>query len=271
LKINKVAIVSKFGSIKAEKAAKTIAVKLLVQKFQVYTISPVLVNRAKKVDSLEDLKKIKLDLVITLGGDGTTLRTFRNLENETPLLTINVGGNRGILSEINLDEIDNAIQHIVKNEIWLDKRTRVIASCNGEQFQPALNEIYVNRKNLTKTAEFEIKFQNDTVKQKMDGVMISTPSGSTGHSLSIGGPVLHESLDVLIITPVAPVHRLPSIVVPDEKVEIRCSHDCNIAMDAQVIKSAGFGDIITIKKYKKQAVFVRLKKKGLRQMTKLGY
>ena len=271
MKISKVAIVSKFGSKKSENAAKDIAEKLLKQKFKVCTISPVIVKGAKKVNSLEDLKKIKLDLVITLGGDGTTLRTFRNLENETPLLTINVGGNRGIFSEINLDEIDNAIQHIKKNEIWLDKRTRVVASCNGKQFQPALNEIYVNRKNLTKTAEFEIKFQNDTVKQKMDGVMISTPSGSTGHSLSIGGPVLHESLDVLIITPVAPVHRLPSIVVPDEKVEITCSHDCNIVMDAQVIKSASVGDLITIKKYKNQAVFVRLKKKGLRQMTKLGF
>ena len=271
MKISKVAIVSKFGSKKSENAAKDIAEKLLKQKFKVCTISPVMVNGAKKVNSLEDLKKIKLDLVITLGGDGTTLRTFRNLENETPLLTINVGGNRGILSEIKLGEIDNAIQHIRKNQIWLDKRTRVIASCNGEEFQPALNEIYVNRKNLTKTAEFEIKFQNDTVKQKMDGVMISTPSGSTGHSLSIGGPVLHESLDVLIITPVAPVHRLPSIVVPDEKVEITCSHDCNIVMDAQVVKSASFGDLITIKKYKKQAVFVRLKKKGLRQMAKLGF
>jgi len=271
LKISKVAIVSKFGSKKSENAAKDIAEKLLKQKFKVCTISPVMVKGAKKVNSLEDLKKIKLDLVITLGGDGTTLRTFRSLENETPLLTINVGGNRGILSEINLGEIDNAIQHIRKNEIWLDRRTRVVASCNDEQFQPALNEIYVNRKNLTKTAEFEIKFQNDTVKQKMDGVMISTPSGSTGHSLSIGGPVLHESLDVLIITPVAPVHRLPSIVVPDEKVEITCSHDCNIVMDAQVVKSASFGDLITIKKYKKQAVFVRLKKRGLRQMAKLGF
>ena len=158
-----------------------------------------------------------------------------------------------------------------RNEIWLDKRTRVIASCNGKQFDPALNEIYINRKNLTKTAEFEIKFQNDTVKQKMDGVIISTPSGSTGHSLSIGGPVLHESLDVLIITPVGPVHRLPSIVVPDERIEVICSHDCNIVMDAQVIKSSSFDEPIIIKKYKKQAVFVRLKKKGLRQMTKLGF
>ena len=213
----------------------------------------------------------KIDLVITLGGDGTTLRAFRNLQNETPILTINVGGNRGILSEITLDEFDKALDSILKNKIWLDKRTRVVATCNDEEFAPALNEIYINRKNLTKTAEFEIKFQNDTVKQKMDGVIVSTPSGSTGHSFSIGGPLLHESLDVLIITPVAPVHRLPSIVVPDQKVEINCSHDCNIVMDAQMIRSAGVGEKIIIKKFKKQAVFVRLRKKGLRQMNKLGF
>ena len=82
---------------------------------------------------------------------------------------------------------------------------------------------------------------------------------------------LHESLDVLIITPVAPVYRLESIVVPDEKIEVICSHDCNVVMDAQVVKSAGFEEPFTIKKYKKQAVFVRLKKRGLRQMNRLGF
>ncbi len=271
MKLKNVAVVSKFGSKISENAARKIVKKIQKIKSMVYTVSPITVDGAKMVESLEDLKKIKLDLVITLGGDGTTLRTFRNLQNETPILTINVGGNRGILSEITLNEIDKALQSIKKNEIWLDKRTRVMASCDGKQFDPALNEIYINRKNLTKTAEFEIKFQNDTVKQKMDGVIISTPSGSTGHSFSIGGPLLHESLDVLIITPVAPVHRLPSIVVPDQKVEINCSHDCNIVMDAQMIRSAGVGQTITIKKFKKPAVFVRLRKKGLRQMNKLGF
>ena len=271
VKVKNVAIVSKFGSKISEDAAVVITKKLVDNNSKVITISPVQVSGAKQVESLEELSKIKLDLVITLGGDGTTLRAFRNLQNETPILTINVGGNRGILSEITLNEFDKALESINKNKIWLDKRTRVVASCNGEEFAPALNEIYVNRKNLTKTAEFDIKFQNDTVKQKMDGVIISTPSGSTGHSFSIGGPLLHESLDVLIITPVAPVHRLPSIVVPDEKVEIICSHDCNIVMDAQMIRSANVGETITIKKFKKQAVFVRLRKKGLRQMNKLGF
>ena len=262
---------SKVGSKDSEQAAKDIAKKLLAKKSTIYTISPIQVEGAKQLETLEELKKIKLDLVITLGGDGTTLRVFRNLDNETPILTINVGGNRGILAEITYDEIDVAIDQMLKGKFFLDRRIRVVASCGGEEFPPALNEIYINRSNLTKTSEINIKFQNDTVKQKMDGVIVATPSGSTGHSFSLGGPILHESLNVLIITPVAPVYRLASIVVPDEKIEITCSHDCNIVMDAQVVKAAGFDEPIIIKKYKKPAVFVRLKKRGLRQMSKLGF
>jgi NAD+ kinase len=271
LKLQKVAVVSKVGSKNSEQAAKDVTKKLLAKKATVFTISPIKVEGAKQMDTLEELKKEKLDLVITLGGDGTTLRVFRNLENETPILTINVGGNRGILSEITIEEIDDAIEQILKNNFFLDKRTRVVASCGGKEFPPALNEIYITRTNLTKTAEIKIKFQDDIVKQKMDGVIIATPSGSTGHSFSLGGPILHESLDVLIITPVAPVYRLASMVVPDEKIEIVCSHDCNIAMDAQVVKAVGYEEPISIRKYKNHAVFLRLKKRGLRQMSKLGF
>jgi NAD+ kinase len=271
LNLNRVAVVSKVGSKESEDAAKKVAKKLLAKKSQVFTISPVEVEGAKKVSDLEELKDTKLDLTITFGGDGTTLRTFRYLENEVPNLAINVGGNRGILSEITMPEIDTAINQILSDNIFLDKRIRVVASCNGQDFPPALNEIFINRQNLTKTSLFEIRFQNDTVTQKMDGVIISTPSGSTGHSYSLGGPILHESLDVFIITPVAPVNKLPSLVVPDEKIEILSSHDSNIIMDAQVIKPARYDDVITIRKYKKQAVFVRIKKRGLRQMSKLGF
>lgn len=271
MKLTKVAVVGKVGSKESEEAAASVARKFLKNKSRVFTVSPVSVTGTKKIDSLDELRKERLDLVVTLGGDGTTLRAFRQLENDAPILTINVGGNRGILAEITLDEIDSAIRQIKAGKIILERRTRVVASCNGKEFPPALNEIYISRQNMTKTAEIEVKFQNDTVRQKMDGVIVSTPSGSTGHSFSLGGPILHESLDVLIITPVAPVYRLASLVVPDEKIEVRCSHDSNIVMDAQVIKSAGFEDVVTIKKYEKPAVFVRLKKRGLRQMSKLGF
>jgi NAD+ kinase len=271
LKLENVAVVSKVGNKDSENAAREVTKKLLEKKATVYTISPVDVEGANQMETLEEIKNVKLDLVITLGGDGTTLRVFRNLENETPILTINVGGNRGILAEITIEGIDKAINDILEDKYFLDKRTRVTATCGGKEFPPALNEIYISRANLTKTAEIEIQFQNDTVKQKMDGVIIATPSGSTGHSFSLGGPILHESLDVLIITPVAPVYRLASLVVPDEKIQIICSHDCNIAIDAQVVKTAGYGEPIIIKKYKSPAVFIRLKKRGLRQMSKLGF
>lgn len=271
MKLGRVAVVTKVGSRESEEAAAGVAGRFLKTGSEVFTTSPVSVAGARGVDSLDEVRGEDLDLVVTMGGDGTTLRTFRQLENDAPILTINVGGNRGILSEITLGEVDDAIRQIRAGKVILERRTRVQASCGGVDFAPALNEIYISRQNMTKTAEFEIRFQDDTVRQKMDGVIVSTPSGSTGHSFSLGGPILHESLDVLIITPVAPVYRLASLVVPDEKIEIRCSHDCNIVMDAQVVRSAGFEEAITIKKYGRPAVFVRLRGRGLRQMSKLGF
>ncbi|NNM02145.1 MAG: NAD(+)/NADH kinase, partial [Nitrosopumilus sp.] len=128
MKLQKVAVVSKVGSKDSEKAARDVAKKFLAKNSTVYTISPIEVEGATEIEDLSELKKIKLDLVITLGGDGTTLRVFRNLQNETPILTINVGGNRGILAEITIEEIDDAINAILKDNFFLDKRIRVVAS-----------------------------------------------------------------------------------------------------------------------------------------------
>ena len=271
MKLDKVGIVCKLGSSQAEKAASVIARKLAAAGAEIYALPQISTPRSVKVNDIDDLRRANLDMVVTLGGDGTTLRATRGLDNEVPMLTVNVGGNRGILSEITMDMADSAIAQISQDNVFLDRRIRVAALVGGEELASALNEIYLSRTNLTKTSEFEIKFQNDTVRQKMDGVIVATPSGSTGHSFSLGGPVLHESLDVLIITPVAPVFRLESIVVPDERIEVQCSHDCNVVMDAQVVKPVGFGDTITITRHEKRAVFVRLKKSGLRQMKKLGF
>ena len=143
MKLQKVAVVSKVGSKESEKAVKDVAKKLLAKKSTVYTITSSDIEGTKKIETLEELKKIKLDLVISLGGDGTTLRVFRNLDNEVPILTINVGGNRGILSEITLGDVDTAIKQILAGKVFLDKRTRVVASCGKEEFPPALNEIFI--------------------------------------------------------------------------------------------------------------------------------
>ena len=85
MKLENVAVVSKVGNKDSENAARDVAKKLLAKKATVYTISPVSVDGTKQIETLEEIKNVKLDLVITLGGDGTTLRVFRNLENETPI------------------------------------------------------------------------------------------------------------------------------------------------------------------------------------------
>ncbi len=124
MKLENVAVVSKVGNKDSENAAVDEAKKLLANKATVYTISPVSVEGAKQMEELEEIQNVKLDLVVTLGGDGTTLRVFRNLANETPILTINVGGNRGILAEITIEEIDEALNEILEDNFFLDKRTR---------------------------------------------------------------------------------------------------------------------------------------------------
>ena len=120
MKLENVAVVSKVGNKDSEKAAKDVAKKLLEKKATVYTISPVSVEGAKQMEELEEIQNVKLDLVITLGGDGTTLRVFRNLENETPILTINVGGNRGILAEITIEEIYDESSYTTGTEFVVD-------------------------------------------------------------------------------------------------------------------------------------------------------
>ena len=119
--LQKVAVVSKVGSKASEQAAIDVTKKLLARKAQVFTISPIEVDGAQQIERLEELKREKLDLVVTLGGDGTTLRAFRYLEDETPILTINVGGNRGILSEITIDEIDVALEQIQQDNFFLTR------------------------------------------------------------------------------------------------------------------------------------------------------
>ncbi|MFB5603480.1 MAG: NAD(+)/NADH kinase, partial [Candidatus Nitrosomaritimum aestuariumsis] len=81
MKLKTVAIVSKVGSKESEETARDVARKFLAKKSKVYTIAPIEVEGAVKMDSLQELKKEKLDLVVTLGGDGTTLRVFRHLDN----------------------------------------------------------------------------------------------------------------------------------------------------------------------------------------------
>jgi NAD+ kinase len=219
----------------------------------------------------EQLKDIKLDLVVAIGGDGTTLRAFRTIPGKVPVFSINSGGHRGILSEIGADSIDEAINAILAGKYIYDSRIRIQASVNGKVFPPVLNDILIIRVSLTRTPLLSIMLMGDKIQQRMDGIVVSTPTGSTGHSFSVGGPVLHEGMSCLILTPIASVNRMPQLVIPVEEILINSTHESHMIIDGQETFKIDADEPIKILRFSNDAIFLRLRKKGMRQLAKLGF
>jgi NAD+ kinase len=268
--IRSVAIITKKENSEAEAAASRVARLLDKSKIKTYAVLPLKIDGAAPVTQ-EDLKDVKLDLVFAIGGDGTTLRAFRAMPARVPLFSINSGGHRGILSEVGADSIVQAIHMILAGKYFYDSRIRIQAYVNGKDLPPALNDILLTRVSLTRTPLVSIKLMGDEIKQRMDGIVVSTPTGSTGHSFSIGGPVLHEGMSCLILSPIASVNRMPQLVIPVEDIVVQSTYESHIIIDGQETFRVDADKPIKISRFSDDATFLRLQKKGMRQLAKLGF
>jgi NAD+ kinase len=220
----------------------------------------------------ENNNKKEIDLAIAVGGDGTTLRTFRTLTFGIPVLSINAGGTRGILSEVSKDSAISIIPYLLNGDYFLDNRIRLLVKVNDKPFYHALNDFVFIRSDLTKTPTFHLSLCGDSLFQKMDGIIISTPTGSTGHSLSNGGPILHENLECILVTPIASVNRMPSFIIHGMgELNLYANYDINLIIDGQQIKEIFKNEKISISRYEHDAIFLRFNKNKLRQMNKIGY
>ena len=268
--IRNVAIITKIGNSEAYRAAIKVATLLNMRNIKVHSVLPFIIDNATPIRP-DELKDIKLDLVFAIGGDGTTLRAFRTVPGKVPLFSINSGGHRGILSEIDTESIDEAVNTILAGKYFYDRRIRIQASVNGTLFPPVLNDILIVRVNLTRTPLLSVMLMGDEIKQRMDGIVISTPTGSTGHSFSVGGPVLHEGMSCLSLTPIASVNRMPQLVIPLEEILIRSTHESHMILDGQEMFKVHADEPINVLRCSDDAVFLRLHKKGMRQLAKLGF
>jgi NAD+ kinase len=268
--IRSVAMITKNNNSEAEAAANRVYRLLAQNKAKVYCVLPLKIDGATPVRQ-EELKDAKLDLAFAIGGDGTTLRAFRAMPAKVPLFSINSGGHRGILSEAGADSIDESVSMIFAGKYFYDSRIRIRASVNGKALPPALNDILITRVSLTRTPLVSIKLMGDEIKQRMDGIVVSTPTGSTGHSFSIGGPVLHEGMSCLILSPIASVNRMPQLVIPVEDIVVQSSHESHVIIDGQETFRVDADKPIKISRFSDDATFLRLQKKGMRQLAKLGF
>ena len=263
-RIRSIAIFTKRNNEESRKVSYLLREKLAEQGIGV-------IDFKKDYDSHRPELDIDVDLAIAIGGDGTTIKTFRTLPPDIPVLCINAGGTRGILSEVSKDSVDSIVDPLLDGHYFLDRRIRIVAQIDDEIAVPVLNDYVIMRSDLTKTPLFYLSINDDGYSQKMDGMIVSTPTGSTGHSLSNGGPILQEHLDCMLITPIGSVNRLPSFVLPLIAVTISANHDLKLIMDGQLVKEIQENQPIKISKYRYDAVFLRFNKNDTRQMNKLGF
>ncbi len=269
-RIGSAAIVTKIDSVEAEAAANKVAMLLNASNIKTYCVLPLRIAGSISMTQ-DELQRVKIDIIFAIGGDGTTLRAFRTIPGVAPLFAINSGGHRGILAEADTDSIEDSISSILAGKFFYDLRIRIQATTGKIIFPPALNDILITRVSLTRTPLVSIRLMGDEIKQRMDGIVISTPTGSTGHSFSIGGPVLHEGMSCLVISPIASVNRMPQLVIPVEEITIQSTHESHVIIDGQETFKVGPELPINISRYSADAAFLRLQKKGMRQLAKLGF
>lgn len=199
----------------------------------------------------------KADVLLVLGGDGTMLNAARLAgERSIPILGVNMGG-LGFLTEVRLDNLFPSLERVFANEYVLDERLMLNTHIHrhGETVAQGvvLNDVVVSKGTLARMIEMKISIQGQFVTNlRGDGLIVSTPTGSTAYSLSAGGPIINPAVHSLILTPVCPhtlTHR-PLIVQDDVEIDVTLTSKDEGAMatlDGQVGVALTQGDTVVLK------------------------
>ncbi|MFA5947439.1 MAG: NAD(+)/NADH kinase [Candidatus Gracilibacteria bacterium] len=228
----------------------------------------------------------KSDMAIVLGGDGTLLKTARQTSRKkTLVLGINFG-TLGFLTESKPKDIFECLKEIFKGNYHLDRRTllRTTVYRNNKKIATflALNDAVINQGAFARLIEMDLEINNQNLTSvKADGLIIATPSGSTAHSLSAGGPIVHPKVEGLILTPICPSSlSMRPIVLPDKRnltITIkthRHEEEINIGLtlDGQEVVDLKYGDKITIRRSKRYFYMVRTQSRYYTMLKeKLGW
>src|SRR5215212_2002943 len=160
-----VAIITKTSSDEAYRTATGVSELLLERKVKVYAIHPLSGENMTSV-SAESIGELDPDLILAIGGDGTTLKAFRIPPFQIPVLSINIGGHKGILSELRSGSLDYIIESLILGNHFYDCRMRIQASIEGIKTSPALNDILLSRVNLTRTPLMSVTIMGDKIEEK---------------------------------------------------------------------------------------------------------
>lgn len=224
------------------------------------------------------LSQMEVDLIITIGGDGTVLKTSMTIPKpETPILAINMG-RRGYLTEVEPDQALTALKECLKGKYDLEKHSKLSVYFKDKLIAEGVNEALLTPATSWKMQNFVLEQnKHKLIEQRADGLIIATPTGSTAHSFSAGGPILETSLDAFVVVFISPADYMRSLVLSsnyDLIIKLKdTTMDALLTVDGRYTKQLAPEESIIISKSKNTAVFVRLNSSFLsRSLTrhKLG-
>jgi len=212
------------------------------------------------------------DFIIVLGGDGTLLSVARHGRgNDVPILGINLGS-LGFLTESSVEELPAMLNAVIEGRYDISKRIMIDVSVNREKEKvfefTILNDAVITKDALARIIDIETYVSNDYLATfRGDGLILSTPTGSTGYSLSAGGPILYPSLKNIIVTPICP-HMLTNrpIILPENATirAILLSRDERVVLtlDGQIGFPLEYGDEVSVKQSSRIVSLIKSSSKG---------
>ena len=208
------------------------------------------------------------DLIFSIGGDGTILRTARAvIPDSVPIIGINLG-RLGFMTELKATEALNKMPNLLRGEGWIEERTIIEAKLSSQdKILHALNDVFVGRRSSARLVNIDCKIDGEILTTyRADGVIIATASGSTGYSFAAGGPILHPQAREMILNPVASHFTFDKALVlpPQTIIELKVitSHEAMFSIDGQIELPLHNGDGIEVKLSSHTTRFLRIQPKN---------
>lgn len=258
-----VGLVARFDRKRAVRLVEDLAEHLNKMGLEPY-LEDTLAKKTKARWKTVPLESMKTDLVITVGGDGTILRACLSLPKpEPPILAVNMGI-RGFLTEVEPNQAASALDRCLKGEYTTEKCMKLAADAGNIRFPDALNEVVITHDEPAKLLYIRIlKAGEPILNCQADSLLISTQTGSTGYSLSAGGPVLDPRVSAFVLTPVCPLTDFRPIVFPADSrltVEALKPKKMLILIDGQYTRTVSSRTpSVTVTRSKHETSFIRFR------------
>jgi NAD+ kinase len=225
-----------------------------------------------KETSVEEMERQRVDFIVSVGGDGTILRTIHRMNDPVPILGINMG-TLGFLVDVEPKEAEKTLNQLIP-EFEVDERSRLKVLLNGKSLSPATNEVALITASPAKMIEFEIIVDGSLMEDfRADGVIIATSTGSTAYAMSAGGPIVDPRVDAIVMVPMAPfkLSSRPWVIPGDSTIEVKLKlplKEALVVVDGQSATTISINDSLIISKADTPARFVKVGKDGFFEKVK---